>query len=221
MPKALITGGSRGLGRALTNALVERGWVVVVDGRRESDVDAIVRDGVIGVPGDVTDEDHRQALRTVIRELDGVDLLVNNAGALGPSPLPALADVAMEDLRQVYEVNVFAPLAMAQLVPATAMIVNISSDAAVEAYAGWGLYGSSKAALDQMSAVLGVEHSDNRVYAFDPGDMRTEMHASAFPGEDISDRPLPESVVPAFLRLIAGDLPSGRYRVGDLAGGES
>jgi NAD(P)-dependent dehydrogenase (short-subunit alcohol dehydrogenase family) len=146
---------------------------------------------------------------------------VNNASRLGPSPQPAIADYLAAELREVYHVNVFAPLAMIQaalpaLTANRGVIVNVTSDAAVEAYSGWGGYGSSKAALDHLSAILGVEVSDVGVYAFDPGDMRTEMHQAAFPGEDITDRPEPESVVPAFMRLLDDRPAAGRYRADDL-----
>ena len=219
MPVAVVTGASRGLGRALTRALVERGWSVVVDARRADDLDrAVAGLGVTAVAGDVTDPAHRQALAAVVS--GGVDLLVNNASHLGPSPQPPLADYPLEELTRVYAVDVLAPLALTQLLlPAlrrsTGTVVNVSSDAAVEPYEGWGGYGSAKAALDQISAVLAAEQPTLRIYSFDPGDMRTDMHQAAFPGEDISDRPEPESVVPALLRLIDERPPSGRYRAAD------
>jgi NAD(P)-dependent dehydrogenase (short-subunit alcohol dehydrogenase family) len=226
MAVALITGASRGLGRALAGALAARGWSLVIDARRGYDLDAVARDlssttDVTAIAGDVTDPAHRAALAEAATRAGGLDLLVNNASALGPSPQPALADYRRSDLTRVYEVNVFAPLCLIQhVLPKLARpggrIVNVSSDAAVEPYPGWGGYGSAKAALDHLSAVLGAEHPDLRVYAFDPGDMRTDLHQQAFPGEDISDRPEPETVVPAFLRLLDGDLPSGRYRAADL-----
>lgn len=209
-PAALITGGSRGLGRALAVALLDGGWRVVVDARDATRL-AELPDGVSTVAGDVTDPAHRDRLAA-----EGpFDLLVNNASALGPSPQPRLADYPPAELERVYAVNTFAPLALIQVVHPP-VIVNVSSDAAVEAYEGWGGYGSSKAALDQITAVLAVERPDLRVYSFDPGDMNTDLHQQAFPGEDISDRPAPETVVPALLRLVAGDLPSGRYQVKDL-----
>jgi NAD(P)-dependent dehydrogenase (short-subunit alcohol dehydrogenase family) len=221
MPVGIVTGASRGLGMALTHALVDRGWRIVVDAR---DGDALRREWGypphdVVIPGDVADPAHRRALIEAAGA--SIDLVVNNASALGPSPLPPLAEYPLDDLRRVYEVNVLAPLALVQLalpcVVAGARIVNITSDAGVEAYEGWGGYGSSKAALDQLTAVLAAEHPELRVYAVDPGDMRTRMHQDAFPGEDISDRPAPEESVPGLLALIAGDLPSGRYRVRDLA----
>jgi NAD(P)-dependent dehydrogenase (short-subunit alcohol dehydrogenase family) len=220
MPVGIVTGASRGLGRALTRALVEDGWRIVVDAR---DRDALRRAWAypprdVVIPGDVTDDAHRRALVDAAGE--PIDLLVNNASTLGPSPMPALADYPIAELRRVYEVNVLAPLALAQVaiprMPTGAAVINVTSDAGSEAYEGWGGYGSSKAALEQLSAVLAAEHRDLRVYAVDPGDMRTQMHQDAFPGEDISDRPPPEASVPALLELIGGDRRSGRYRAADL-----
>ena len=217
----LVTGASRGLGLALTRALAERGWRLVVDGR---DADELARavtglDGVVPIVGDVADPEHRARLVEVAGE--PIDLLVNNASTLGSTPLPALGDYELEALRRVYEVNVVAPLALVQLalprLGEGARIVNVSSDAGVEAYEGWGGYGSSKAALAHRTAVLGVENPGLRAYAVDPGDMRTRMQQDAFPGEDISDRALPEESVPGFLALIEGDLPSGLYRARELA----
>jgi NAD(P)-dependent dehydrogenase (short-subunit alcohol dehydrogenase family) len=224
MPIAIITGGSRGFGRAITSALAAAGWEVVVDARSADDLDAAIAElpaGVHPVPGDVADAAHRQELVTTAAALGGLDLLVNNASTLGPSPLPALAEYPLEALEAVYRTNVLAPLALVQaalplLTASAGAIVDITSDAAVEAYEGWGGYGSSKAALEQVSNVLAAEQPDLRVYAFDPGDMRTQMHQDAFPGEDISDRPEPETVVPAFLRLLQLAPPSGRYRASDL-----
>jgi NAD(P)-dependent dehydrogenase (short-subunit alcohol dehydrogenase family) len=218
--QGIVTGASRGLGLALTRALVERGWRVVVDAR---DGDALERavaglDGVTAIAGDVADPEHRR--RLVEAAGAPLDLLVNNASALGPSPLPPLADYPLDELRRVYEVNVFAPLELVQLalphLGDRAAIVDITSDAAVEPYETWGGYGSSKAALAQLTAILGAENSRLRVYAVDPGDMRTQMQQDAFPGEDISDRPPPEDSVPGLLALIEGDLPSGLYRAHDL-----
>jgi NAD(P)-dependent dehydrogenase (short-subunit alcohol dehydrogenase family) len=223
-PTALLTGASRGLGRALAIALNGRGWHLVVDGR---DADRLARtvadlprpDLVTAVPGDVADARHRADLAAAAGP--HLDLLVNNASDLGPSPLPGLADLRPEQLERVLAVNTVAPLAVVQAVlpalrSAGGRILNVSSDAAVEAYAGWGGYGASKAALDQLTAVLAVEHPELRIFAVDPGDMATDMHQAAFPGEDISDRPAPESVVPALLDLIDGDRPSGRYRASEL-----
>ncbi|MBE8522631.1 SDR family NAD(P)-dependent oxidoreductase [Amycolatopsis sp. H6(2020)] len=217
MPTALVTGASAGLGRALAAALVRRKWTVIGDARDAAALESAAReDGFTAIPGDVTDPAHRASLAEACPSLD---LLVNNASSLGVSPLPPLARYPLPDLEDVYRVNVFAPLALTQLLlPALArgVVINISSDAAVEAYEGWGGYGSAKAALDQLTAVLGAEHPDLAVYAIDPGDLRTAMHQRAFPGEDISDRPLPSSAVPAFLRLLDERPPSGRYRAADL-----
>ncbi|WP_206796788.1 SDR family oxidoreductase [Amycolatopsis sp. MtRt-6] len=213
MPTALVTGASAGLGRALAAALVRRKWTVVGDARDAAALETAAReDGFTAIPGDVTDPAHRAALADACPALD---LLVNNASSLGVSPLPPLARYPLPDLEDVYRVNVFAPLALTQLLR-PAVVINVSSDAAVEAYEGWGGYGSAKAALDQLTAVLGVENPDRSVYAVDPGDLRTAMHQRAFPGEDISDRPLPETAVPAFLRLLDERPPSGRYRAADL-----
>jgi NAD(P)-dependent dehydrogenase (short-subunit alcohol dehydrogenase family) len=216
----IVTGASRGLGLALTRALHERGWRVVVDARGAKALRESVSDlpDVVAVPGDVTDADHR--LRLVEAAGERIDLLVNNASALGPSPLPALADYPLAELARVYEANVVAPLALVQLaLPRLApggAIINVTSDAAAEPYETWGGYGSSKAALEQVTAILGAEQPALRVYAVDPGDMRTQMQQDAFPGEDISDRPPPEASVPGLLALIEGSLPSGRYRAADL-----
>jgi NAD(P)-dependent dehydrogenase (short-subunit alcohol dehydrogenase family) len=224
MPIALITGASRGLGRAAAHALARRGWSLIVDARRAADLADAMRGlaDVAAVPGDVTDPGHRADLAAAVGRAGGLDLLVNNASRLGPSPQPLLRDYPLDELARVYESNVVAPLALIQLLTAPlaaagGTIVNVSSDAAVEAYPGWGGYGSSKAALDQLTAVLAAEEPSLRCYAFDPGDMRTDMHQQAFPGEDISDRPEPETVVPALLRLINERPPSGRYRASDLA----
>jgi NAD(P)-dependent dehydrogenase (short-subunit alcohol dehydrogenase family) len=221
MSVAIITGASRGLGRALATGIADIGWRVVIDAR---DPAALARAcagigaAAVAVPGDVTDPKHRAALVAAAGPLGGVDLLVNNAGILGPSPRPELADYPLDVFRDVYEVNVLAPLALAQLAlrQGVGAIVNITSDAAVEPYPGWGGYGSAKAAVEQWSAVLAAERPDVRVWAVDPGDLRTRMHQEAFPGEDIGDRPLPETVVPAFLHLIATRPASGRIRLSEL-----
>ena len=227
MPVALITGASRGLGRALARTLAARGFTLVLDARGTPDLDAVAQElagwtRVVALAGDVADAEHRAALAAAVTELGSLDLLVNNASVLGPSPQPTLADYPLAELGHVYDVNVLAPVGLIQLVlsaltAAGGRIVNVSSDAAVEPYPGWGGYGSTKAALDQVTAILAAERPDLKVYGFDPGDMRTDLHQQAFPGEDISDRPEPETVVPALLRLVEGDLPSGRYRVADLA----
>ena len=222
MPHALITGGSQGFGRALLAALVERGWTATTDARDAAALQVATTGlpGVRAVPGDVADPEHRAALGATAG--DRLDLLVHNASTLGPSPLPPLADHPLDALRRVYEVDAVAPLALTQLAlpaltAATApTVVTLSSDAAVEAYPGWGGYGSAKAALDHLAAVLAAEHPDLRVYAFDPGDMRTAMHQAAYPGEDISDRPEPATAVPALLRLLDERPGSGRYRAADL-----
>jgi NAD(P)-dependent dehydrogenase (short-subunit alcohol dehydrogenase family) len=221
MPVGIVTGASRGLGLALTRALAARGWTLVVDARDAEALTAALGDvrGVATIAGDITDPAHRDDL--VAAAGAHIDLVVNNASALGPSPLPPLASYPIGELARVYEANVLAPLALVQLaVPRLAhgaVIVNVTSDASVEPYEGWGGYGSSKAALDQVTAILGAEHPDLRVYAVDPGDMRTQMHQDAFPGEDISDRPRPEESVPGLLALIERSLPSGRYRARELA----
>ncbi|HJQ00471.1 MAG TPA: SDR family oxidoreductase [Jatrophihabitans sp.] len=218
---ALITGASKGLGRALADALTARGWRLVVDARNPGSLAAELTDAIV-VPGDITDPQHRDALVAAVDQLGRLDLLVNNASELGPSPLPALAGLPLEALRRLYETNVVAPLALvqallAQLRDAGGVIINVSSDAAVEPYPGWGGYGSTKAALDQLSAVLAAEEPALGVYAVDPGDMRTDMHQAAFPDEDISDRPEPATVVPALLRLLDARPASGRYRAADWA----
>jgi NAD(P)-dependent dehydrogenase (short-subunit alcohol dehydrogenase family) len=233
MPVGIVTGASKGLGLALARSLADDGWSLVIDARsaealEEARADLAARGAAVAaVPGDVADPGHRSALVEAARGLGGLDLLVNNASELGPSPLPALADYPLAELERVYRVNVLAPLALVQLAlpllraGGGGRIVNVSSDAAVEAYQGWGGYGSSKAALEQLTAVLAAEEPDVRVYAVDPGDMRTAMHQAAFPGEDISDRPPPEASVPGLRRLIDGHQPSGRYRAGDLAAVEA
>jgi len=222
---AIVTGGSRGLGRAITAALLDRGWTVVVDARRSADLhataSALDSRRLIAIPGDITDPAHRDALVSAAHDAGPLRLLVNNASKLGPSPRPVLARYPLTELQSVYEVNVVSPLALTQaalpaLTKTGGVIVNVTSDVAVEAYPGWGGYGSSKAALDQVSAVLAMESDAVAVYAFDPGDMRTEMHQAAFPGEDISDRPSPETVVPALLKLLDTRPASGRYRASDL-----
>jgi NAD(P)-dependent dehydrogenase (short-subunit alcohol dehydrogenase family) len=223
---ALITGASRGLGLALARELARRGWTLIIDARGAEALEAARAElaaltTVVAMPGDVTEAAHRHALVGAARDAGGLDLLVNNAGILGPSPQPELFAYPLDVLEQVYRANVVAPLGLIQAAQdalnAGARIINITSDAAVEPYPGWGGYGSSKAALQQLSAVLGAENPNLRVYAVDPGDMRTQMHQEAFPGEDISDRPLPEESVPGLVRLIEGDLPSGRYQARALA----
>ncbi|MEY2418609.1 MAG: hypothetical protein QOG90_1289 [Actinomycetota bacterium] len=222
MTTAIITGGSKGFGRALAAALADDGWTVIIDGR---DIDAVLstaaqlRGTVIPVPGDVTDGTHRSQLLAAAQRTGGLDLLVNNASTLGPTPMPALAQLAIEDFAYVVRTNAGAPLALIQealpLLQRSAhpSIVNVTSDAAHGAYAGWGAYGAAKAALEQISNVLAVEEPGVRVWWFDPGDMRTQMHQDAFPGEDISDRPLPDEVaVPSFLRMLQVRPDSGFVR---------
>jgi NAD(P)-dependent dehydrogenase (short-subunit alcohol dehydrogenase family) len=227
-PVAIVTGASRGFGRALTAALLDRGWAVIGDARRAAELKTTAAElnssQFIALPGDVTDASHRGALVAAAVKAGPLCLLVNNASRLGPSPQPALGDYPASELAAVYQANLFAPLALIQaalpaLTDSAGVIVNVTSDAAVEPYPGWGGYGSSKAALDQLSAVLGAETPAVPVYAFDPGDMRTEMHQAAFPGEDISDRAEPESVVPALLRLLDTRPPAGRYRAAELSSG--
>jgi NAD(P)-dependent dehydrogenase (short-subunit alcohol dehydrogenase family) len=224
MPVAIITGASRGLGLAIATGLAAAGWRLILDARDGPALSAAVEGlpGVLALPGDVTDPGHRAALVAAADRLGGLDLLVNNAGILGPSPQPPLAGYPLDALRDVYEVNVVAPLALTQLaLPAlrtrAGAVANITSDAAVEPYPGWGGYGSAKAAVEQLSRILAAEEPAVRVWWVDPGDLRTRMHQEAFPGEDISDRPHPETVVPAFLRLVAEAPPSGRIRLADLA----
>jgi NAD(P)-dependent dehydrogenase (short-subunit alcohol dehydrogenase family) len=224
MNTALITGASRGLGLALARALADHEWRLVIDARGSEALlktrDELARTTtVVAIAGDVSDETHRCELIEAAGER--LQLLVNNASVLGPSPQPRLADYPQAELERVYAVNVVAPLRLAQLaIPALernhGTLINITSDAAVEPYEGWGGYGSSKAALEQLSAILAAEQSGLRVYSVDPGDMRTQMQQEAFPGEDISDRPEPQQSVPGLLALIGGERPSGRYRAAEL-----
>lgn len=226
-PVALITGASAGLGLALAHGLAARGWTLIIDARGaealKTAADALAaKTDVVPLAGDVTDPEHRADLADAATELGRLDLLVNNASYLGPSPRPSLAGYPLDELRRVYEVDVIAPIALTQLLlaplaVADGVIINISSDAAVEAYEGWGGYGSAKAALDHATAVLAAEHAGLSVYAVDPGDLRTAMHQAAFPGEDISDRPEPATVVPAFLRLLDSRPASGRYKAAELS----
>ena len=222
---AIVTGASRGLGLELARALVGRGYRLVIDARSPAALDAaraeLAAHGVVvAVTGDVRDEGHLRRLVDEARHLGELSLVVNNASLLGPSPLPALADYPLTSLRDVFEVNVFAPLRLIQLalvhLGSGGRIVNVTSDAGVEAYEGWGGYGASKAALEQLSNVLAAERPDLRILWVDPGDMRTDMHQEAYPGEDISDRPPPSESVPGLLDLFDGDFPSGRYRVSEL-----
>jgi NAD(P)-dependent dehydrogenase (short-subunit alcohol dehydrogenase family) len=227
MPVAIITGASRGLGRALAMTLAADGWSLIVDARRFDELNAVrteLESGgakVVAIPGNVNSAEHRAALIAAADGYGALDLLVNNASTLGPSPLPSLEHYSVDELREVFEVNTLAPLALIQLAlpmlkQSHGTVVSLSSDAAVEAYEGWGGYGSSKAALDHLSRVLASEVGEVRFYSFDPGDMRTEMHQAAFPGEDITDRPEPETVVPVLRRLLDSLAASGRYRASDL-----
>jgi NAD(P)-dependent dehydrogenase (short-subunit alcohol dehydrogenase family) len=227
---ALITGASRGLGLALARALAGEGWTLIIDARGEEGLESAGAElsestRVISIPGDVSDAGHRAALAEAAREVGGLDAIINNASILGPSPQPALLDYPLDAFEEVYRTNTFAPLALVQVLgdelKQDARVVNVTSDAAVEPYEGWGGYGSSKAALEQLSNILGAENPNLRVYRVDPGDMRTRMHQEAFPDEDISDRPLPEESVPGLLELITGDLPGGRYEARALAASAS
>ncbi len=222
---ALVTGASRGLGLALARRLAERGWNLIITARDPGRLRGIRNElagitHVAALAGDVTESAHREALAVLARGHTGLDALVNNAGTLGPSPLPGLLDYSLEALSEVYQANVIAPLGLIQALRSDfkpgARILNVTSDAGVNPYPGWGGYGSSKAALEQMSAVLAAENPELKVYWVDPGDMRTDMHQAAFPGEDISDRPLPEVRVPGLVALLESDRPSGRYLAGDL-----
>jgi len=219
-PVAVITGASQGLGLALAEALAERGWGLVIDARRTDRLDGAVArlatlTDVVGIAGDVTDPEHRQALADAAQGLGPVRLVVNNASTLGASPLPTLTAITPEVLRATFETNVIAPIALLQVLEGAladgATVVNITSDAAVEPYEGWGGYGASKAALEHASRILSAERPDLRVLVVDPGDMRTERHQDAFPGEDISDRPEPAASVPGLVALIESDIGSGRY----------
>jgi NAD(P)-dependent dehydrogenase (short-subunit alcohol dehydrogenase family) len=221
MPVAIITGASRGLGLALAHGLSDAGWSLVLDARGAEDLRTAADqlDGPVrAIPGDITDAGHQAELVAAAEELGGLDLLVNNAGVLGPSPLPPLADFPLDRLREVYEVNVLAQLGLTQqalptLLARDGAVVFVTSDAAVEPYPGWGGYGSAKAALEQIGKVLAVEAPALRVWVVDPGDLRTKMHQDAFPGEDISDRQLPEAVVPAYVKLLTERPESGRVRL--------
>ena len=225
MKNALITGASRGLGLALARQLAEHGWGLVIDARGKKALQQVrevlsAKTKVIAISGDVMSEAHRKKLLKAAQELEGLDALVNNASLLGPSPQPPLLDYPLDVLEQVYRANVFAPLAIIQTLQSIlkpgACIINVTSDAGVEAYGGWGGYGSSKAALEHLSHILAEENPSLRVYWVDPGDMRTQMQQEAFPDEDISDRPLPDESVPGLLALIEGRFPSGRYRTREL-----
>ncbi len=227
---ALVTGASRGLGLALARLLARRGWALVLDARGAKALEAVAAElapaaNIIALAGDVADSAHRRALAVAAQSAGGLDVVVNNAGILGPSPQPSLLEYPLDVLERVYRANTIAPLAVIQSVRHVlkpgARIINITSDAGVQAYPGWGGYGSSKAALEQLSAVLAVENPALRVYWVDPGDMRTQMHQEAFPGEDISDRPLPDESAARLVNLIEGELPGGRYQARELARAEA
>jgi NAD(P)-dependent dehydrogenase (short-subunit alcohol dehydrogenase family) len=226
MPVAVVTGGSQGLGQAIVTGLLEEGWSVVTDARdgerlAVTATELAAGDRLVALAGDVTEPLHRAALVAAAEQLGRLELVVNNAGGLGPSPLPHLADYPLPALAGLFDVNVLAPLALVQLaLPALranrGAVVMVTSDAAIEGYPGWGGYGATKAALEHVGRVLAAEEADVRVYSVDPGDLRTQMHQDAFPGEDISDRPLPEVAVPGLLRLVRERPPSGRYRAQEM-----
>ncbi|GAB3861585.1 SDR family oxidoreductase [Nocardioides maradonensis] len=221
MSVALVTGGSAGLGRALVAGLVQQGWTVITDGRDADRLAAASGPGVVAIPGDITDADHRARLVAEARGAGRLDLLVHNASTLGPTPLPRLERITADDLQRTMRTNVGAPLILTGellplLVASDAVLVGITSDAAAEHYDGWGMYGASKAALEHVVLQYAAENPALTGYAIDPGDLRTAMHQAAFPGEDISDRPLPETVVPRLLALLEARPPSGRYRAADL-----
>ncbi len=226
MKNALITGASRGLGLALARQLAQNGWGLIIDGRGRKALEKVRMElsastRVIAIPGDITSISHRRKLSEAATQLGGLDALVNNASALGPSPQPPLLDYPLDVLEYVYLTNVITPLAVIQTLisslRAGACILNVTSDAGVEAYSGWGGYGSSKAALEHLSHVLAEENPQLRVYWVDPGDMQTQMLQEAFPDEDVSDRPLPEESVPGLIALLEGEKPSGRYRAHEVA----
>ena len=231
MKVAIVTGASKGLGRALARGLAERGWSIVIDARGAEDLEGAKDEllsaagpgsSVVAIAGDIASPAHRHELVQAARRLGSLDLLVNNASTLGQSPLPKLVDYELDSLRDVFEVDVLAPLALVQEAIGLLQrsdrprLLNITSDASIEHYEGWGGYALAKAALDHLSGTLGAEHPDLRSWAVDPGDLRTDMHQQAFPGEDISDRPLPGTVVPNLLALIESELPSGRYKASEI-----
>jgi NAD(P)-dependent dehydrogenase (short-subunit alcohol dehydrogenase family) len=225
MKNALITGASRGLGLALARDLGQKGWGLIIDARGKKALKQVgqvlsEKTKVIAIPGDITTEAHREKLAKAASELGGLDALINNASFLGPSPQPNLLDYPLDVLEQVYHTNVIAPLGVIQALRSVlkpdACIINVTSDAGVEAYGGWGGYGSSKAALEHLSHILAEENPAWRVYWVDPGDMRTQMQQEAFPDEDITDRPIPEESVPGLLALMEGAHPSGRYRAREI-----
>lgn len=228
MPVAIVTGASRGLGRAVASELAAAGWALVIDARHRGALERVAADlrgkgaPVWDISGDVTRPEHRRRLVTAAEELGGLDLLVNNAGGLGPSPPPPVESQPLDELGQLFAVNVLAPLGLVQLsLPflraSGGAVVAVTSDAALEQYEGWAGYGATKAALEQLHHVLEAEAPDVHVYRFDPGDMRTQMHQDAYPGEDISDRPEPDGAAAALVRLVGSAPPSGRYSAAQFA----
>ncbi len=221
---AIVTGASKGFGKAVSEALVAAGWGVVGDARDAAVLKTSAEElgpSFQPVAGDITDPAHLASLVTIATEQGNLRLVVNNAGSLGPTPLPSLASLAVEDLQSLFATNVAAPLQLIQLaLPLLRVnggtIINVTSDAVPQHYEGWGAYGASKAALEKISGVVATEVPEVRVYELDPGDMRTDMQQAAFPGEDISDRPEPVLSAPAVLRLVDSDAPSGRYKAVDL-----
>ena len=226
MPTALITGASAGLGRALATELATLGWRLVLTARGAQRLEQVAADlphqvSVTTIAGDVADPEHRSRVVAEINRAGALDVLVNNASTLGPTPLRPLAALSPAELSDVLAVNLIAPFALtAALLPALTaargVLLDISSDAGVEHYPDWGGYGASKAALDHLTLTFGQENLEIACYAVDPGDMRTDMQQAAFPGEDISDRRSPASVVPALLELISSRPPNGRYRAADI-----
>ena len=225
---ALITGGSQGLGRTVADFLAAQGFDLVITARREDELETAARElrrhggQVMALAGDVADAAHRQRLARTARDLGRLDILFNNASTLGATPLPPLVEYPLDALEDAFRINVVAPIALARevlplLQESGGLIVDISSDAALGGYPGWGGYGLTKAALDLASLTLANELSGRGVgvVAVDPGDLRTRMHQEAFPGEDISDRPLPEATLP-FWAWLFGQPPAAitgrRYR---------
>ncbi len=226
---ALITGASKGLGYALAEHLAHNGWNLLINARHAQQLFEAKKHleqftEVMAISGDVRDEIHLLQLAEALQNNQWrLDLVVNNASALGVSPMPKLLDHPVDDLHVIFHTNMIAPISLLQKVKPflkpNATIINISSDAGAEAYENWGAYGGSKAGLDHITAILGKENPGYHFYSFDPGDMRTDMHRAAFPGEDISDRPLPaEKAVPALVHLIENILPNGRYTTSILKG---
>jgi NAD(P)-dependent dehydrogenase (short-subunit alcohol dehydrogenase family) len=219
---ALITGASKGLGYTLAENLALKGWTLLINARNAKKLlDARNRlariTKIIAISGDVRDEIHLLQLAEALQTNQWkLDLVVNNASALGVSPMPSLLDHPIDDLHTIFHTNMIAHISLLQKIRSHlkpgATIINVSSDAGAEAYENWGAYGGSKAGLDHMTTIFAKENPEYKFFSFDPGDMRTDMHQAAFPGQDIGDRPLPqEHAVPALLELIKNELPSGRY----------